>query len=350
MADDSDDEAEALPLLTPRIGEDVTVASMADGMARFIAVTCVFLGMLLLATLLVLGLYHGAIRMKAHPDAYMGGLHRLESLRDAIIDELMRDLHLDKKVHDGFTTETKLMDSLLDKTREWVWHFVDMTISGLSESLSSAAIMLLYVLFWLLQPLPTGGRAGRLVRKYLYKKTFASFLYGLCVMLLFLLLGIDMAVLFGVVSFFLNFVPEIGSFISILVPIPVILLDGRHQNPLLVLMLAVIGQLVFKFIFSNVLEVKLIEHDSDLRVHPVWVILGLSYFGYIWGPIGMLISVPILAFVKTMATSLRQSSLMENLPPGGKAEWRNLAAQFVICLEGSSSRKKSAFGSRQSSN
>merc|ERR1712190_720396 len=58
------------------------------------------------------------------------------------------------------------------------------------------------------------------------------------------------------------------------------------------------GQLALKFAFSNVIEVKLIESDKKLRVHPVMILLSVGIFGYLWGPTGMLLSVPLMALMK----------------------------------------------------
>jgi len=335
-ADDSDTDTDRIVTLLSSPPEDLTVANLAEGVARFVAVTVVFLSILLLACLLIYGLFHGAMQMKANWGAYSAGIQRLEKwMVEARVNKVL--------------IGTNVIDTLLNKAHDWVWVVVDKTVSSLSGGFTSATITLLYVLFWLLQPLPTGGRAGRLVRKYLYKKTFVSFLYGLCVTLLFAMLSIDMAVFFGMVSFFLNFVPEIGSIISLFVPIPVILLDGRLDHPFRLLAFAVIGQLVLKFTFANVLEVKLIERDREMSIHPVWVIMGLCYFGHIWGPIGMLISVPILALVKSTVMSMnggpgprRRSGPSMAGDYGASKEGRKLASQFIACLEGRKMEPESA--------
>eukprot|EP00971_Amphidinium_carterae_P065291 1294065-Amphidinium_carterae.1 len=67
-------------------------------------------------------------------------------------------------------------------------------------------------------------------------------------------------------------------------PVPVILLDSRLERPLLVMVTAICGQLALKFAFSNIVEVKLIESDKKLRMHPVMILLSVGIFGYLWGP------------------------------------------------------------------
>merc|ERR1719259_583279 len=81
-------------------------------------------------------------------------------------------------------------------------------------------------------------------------------------------------------------------------PCPVIMFDSRLERPLLVLLTAVLGQLALKFAFSNIIEVKLIESDKKLRMHPVMILLSVGIFGHLWGPTGMLLSVPLIALLK----------------------------------------------------
>merc|ERR1719491_2349769 len=101
-------------------------------------------------------------------------------------------------------------------------------------------------------------------------------------------------------------------------PLPVILLDGRLKYPMFTLSFATLGQVLLKFIIGNILEVKLIERDREMSIHPVWIILGLTYFGYIWGPLGALMSVPMLAMVKTAVFAALTSDLKEPVSPVGE--------------------------------
>merc|ERR1712194_821 len=69
--------------------------------------------------------------------------------------------------------------------------------------------------------------------------------------------------------------------------------------------------------------------DRAMRLHPVWIILGLSYFGYIWGPLGALMSVPMIAMVKTFAVEARgdESMPMDRVVPA-------IAEAVLACFEG----------------
>merc|ERR1719183_1642296 len=118
-----------------------------------------------------------------------------------------------------------------------------------------------------------------------------------------LALHVNLAVFFGLMSFFFSFIPEVGAFIGMVLPVPVILFDSKLRSPFITLFIATACQLGLKFVFANIIEVKLVEHDTTMKMHPVVTLLALSFFGFIWGPTGMLLSVPLMAYVKVVILS-----------------------------------------------
>mmetsp|Transcript_52759 Transcript_52759/g.142222 ORF Transcript_52759/g.142222 Transcript_52759/m.142222 type:complete len:139 (-) Transcript_52759:63-479(-) len=83
--------------------------------------------------------------------------------------------------------------------------------------------------------------------------------------------------------------------------LPVILFDGRLERPLLNMFLALGGQFCLKFVFANIIEVKLVERQNAFRMHPVTILFFIAFFGRIWGATGMLVSVPMMAAAKAAA-------------------------------------------------
>ena len=94
------------------------------------------------------------------------------------------------------------------------------------------------------------------------------------------------------------------------------------KRPFFTLFLALLGQGALKFAFANVIEVKLIESDQKLKMHPVAILLSVALWGHVWGPTGMLLSVPLMAFLKI--------SLLSDVVP---ASYRD---PVLTLLEGSS--------------
>lgn len=315
---DSEDAEAAQPLF----GDETSDDSFWEGVCRLVAVTLTLVFIHLILFLFITLLVRGATRMKENWESYQLGLQKLVGGLDSaaliITKKMNLGKELDSQIKRGY-------GYFFGKIEDMVSVLLNTIVSSVSGGIWSFVVCFLYVLFWLMRPLPIGGRASALVRSYIWKKALVSMLYGTWVSLLFLGLGQDLALFFGLVSFFLNFVPEVGAIISILLPIPIILLDGRLPSPFLTVGLAVGGQLVLKLVINNVLEVKLVEQDEDMKIHPVWVLLGLNYFGYVWGPIGMLISVPLMAMLKSALLSVMDS---------GDAITSSWAEGILKCLEG----------------
>merc|ERR1740121_3340040 len=92
-----------------------------------------------------------------------------------------------------------------------------------------------------------------------------------------------------------------------LLPLPVILFDGRRDEPIYRMAIALVGQLALKFFFGNVVEVKLVERQQDMHMHPVIILYSVAFFGWIWGATGMLLSVPIMAALKDAVSVVPQA-------------------------------------------
>eukprot|EP00441_Pelagodinium_beii_P035849 CAMPEP_0197627208 /NCGR_PEP_ID=MMETSP1338-20131121/5882_1 /TAXON_ID=43686 ORGANISM="Pelagodinium beii, Strain RCC1491" /NCGR_SAMPLE_ID=MMETSP1338 /ASSEMBLY_ACC=CAM_ASM_000754 /LENGTH=304 /DNA_ID=CAMNT_0043197863 /DNA_START=412 /DNA_END=1323 /DNA_ORIENTATION=- len=281
--------------------------------------------------LLAASLIAGAVHLRESWPTYSLGAENLVKWLGEKTMELLAGLRLDDKL--GKKTDAQIHEFytyFLTKGQDLVSAVVEEILSGVSSCIVTAVIVLLYVIFGLLFPLPMGGQAGVLVRSYLWKKTFVSFLYAFWVSMLFIYLDNDMAIFFGLVSFFLNYVPEVGTIIAMILPAPFILLDGRLDSPGIILVQATLGQLVLKVVFNNIFETKLIQDDHAMSIHPLWVLLSINYFGYIWGPIGMMISVPILSVVKSTALFM-----IESAPADDEGELtKHWVQQFLACLEG----------------
>jgi len=85
---------------------------------------------------------------------------------------------------------------------------------------------------------------------------------------------------------------------AMVLPLPVVVFDGRIENPFITLSIVLGGNLMLKCVWANILEVKLVESQEDMKMHPVVILFFVAFFGWIWGATGMLLSVPLVAVVK----------------------------------------------------
>ena len=138
-----------------------------------------------------------------------------------------------------------------------------------------------------------GKKISTQVNRYLSTKVLTSGVTGISVGVILSLFGIDMAFMFGLLSFVLNFIPTIGSIVATILPLPIIFLQA--SNPLILVCAMGIPALI-QFYVGNILEPKLMGKHLDL--HPVTILLALLVWGSIWKIPGMFLATPLTVILK----------------------------------------------------
>ena len=137
----------------------------------------------------------------------------------------------------------------------------------------------------------------RSLQRYLVIKSFTSLATGLLVWLMLTFLGIDFAVLWAVLAFFLNFVPNIGSIIAAIPAVLVALLQVSSGTALWV----AIGYFAINSVIGTVVEPRVA--GRHLGLSPLVVFLSLVFWGWVLGPVGMFLSVPLTMMVRLVSES-----------------------------------------------
>ena len=142
------------------------------------------------------------------------------------------------------------------------------------------------------------------ITRYITTKFFTSFLTGLITFVILVIFKVEVALLLATITFFLNFIPNIGSIIAIVAAAPIIFLKFNISFYLLF----VLGLLsATQFIIGNILDPKLL--GENLGLHPVVILLSLLFWGYIWGIAGMFIAVPLSAIIKILVNRSQIASI-----------------------------------------
>jgi len=115
------------------------------------------------------------------------------------------------------------------------------------------------------------------------------------------ILGVDYAVLWGLLAFLLNFVPTVGSFIA---AVPAVLL-ALVQLGALYAGLSLGGFIVVNLVMGNVIEPRLMGKGLDLS--PLVVFVSLVLWGWVLGPVGMLLSIPLTIMIKIALESQHET-------------------------------------------
>ncbi len=142
------------------------------------------------------------------------------------------------------------------------------------------------------------------VKRYLALKTTLSLATGLLVMALLMMLKVNYAVVWGLIAFLLNFVPNIGSIIA---AVPAVILALLQHGPV-TSGLALLGYLVINISIGNFLEPRLMGQRMGLST--LVVFLSLIFWGWVLGPMGMLLSVPLTMAVKIVLQTNQETRWM----------------------------------------
>lgn len=137
------------------------------------------------------------------------------------------------------------------------------------------------------------GNIQRQISFYLIVKIFVSLLAAGFTWIVLASIKTELASMLAVLTFVLNFIPNIGPFISTLLPMPVLFLQYGFDWHIL---LALILLTAIHFIIGNVLETKWLGKGMDLD--PIVVIASLLFWAIVWGIMGALLAVPLTAIIK----------------------------------------------------
>jgi len=134
--------------------------------------------------------------------------------------------------------------------------------------------------------------ATRDIQKYLGIKTMISIATGGLAGLLCWAAEIDFPLLWGILAFALNYIPAVGSIIAGVPPVILALLthDIRHA------VAVACGYLVINGFLGNFIEPALLGRRFGLST--VVIVISVLFWGYVWGPVGMLLAVPLTMMVK----------------------------------------------------
>lgn len=137
------------------------------------------------------------------------------------------------------------------------------------------------------------GDVFRDVRKYLIGLTLINLAHSICVTIILWAFGVDFFLIWGLMTFLLDYIPNIGAIISTILPfLTALFIYDNFVTPLIILaILIVIGN-----VFGNFLEPKIFGDSLDLS--PVLILVTLIFWGYVWGIMGMILALPIMSMIK----------------------------------------------------
>jgi len=219
-------------------------------------------------------------------------------------------------------------------------------IGPLLTPVAGAGIVLVFVIFFLLSRrdikdrlLQLAGRghlqvtvaaideAGMRISKYLFAHVSLNLVYGLAVGLVLWFLGLPGAALWGLLAALLRFIPYVGPWLSALLPaaLSLAVFDGWSKP------MYVAGTFIaLELVSNNILEPLVYGSNSGLST--VAVLLSALFWGWLWGPVGIVLAVPLTVVVVVLGRYLPQLAAFtilfgdeQSLPEGVRFYQRILA-------------------------
>ena len=199
--------------------------------------------------------------------------------------------------------------TLIDPRR--LLEFISGILAGLSDVIHNVVIVVLVVAFLLAEAMGLStktkkqlglgearlARVDRLtydLRRYIGITAWLAAATGVMVAVLLLILGVDLPLLWGVLTFVLSFIPTVGIFLAMIPPALLALLEFGMAKALIV----VAGYLLIDALIENVAKPKYL--GEGLNLAPAVIILSLIFWTAVLGPFGALLAVPLTLTVKEL--------------------------------------------------
>ncbi|MEZ4414307.1 MAG: AI-2E family transporter [Gemmatimonadota bacterium] len=212
-----------------------------------------------------------------------------------------------------------------------VFAFIGSALQGAASVVSGAFLVLIILVFILSEatvfpqkfraifrrePVGPRGRMQKTVKEvqdYLGIKTLVSLTTGILIGLWAWSSGLDFPVLLGLIGFVLNYIPTVGSVLASVPAVFLALIQYSAGHAALV----AVGYLVINVVLGNFIEPTLL--GRRLGLSSLVVILSLLFWGWVWGPVGMLLAVPLTMVMKIMLENTQDlkwaAVLLDKSPP-----------------------------------
>ncbi len=131
------------------------------------------------------------------------------------------------------------------------------------------------------------GNTSEKLRRYLIVMTLTSFLTGLLTGIWCFVLGVDLALVWGLIGFILNFIPTLGSIIAVIPPTVIaFIFQGAGRGIATLIGLAVIQTIMGNFVDPRV-------QGKSLQLSPFVALFSIIFWGWVWGIPGAILGVPM---------------------------------------------------------
>jgi len=237
----------------------------------------------------------------------------------ALLNNILDFLNIPREILSG---EWKSEEGfqLLDSIRDLSLHRLILnTLGSMLNFVSNSLLVLLFLLFiligrnQLIRKVQVAFEAetamriagmlknmNRQIQRYLIAKGSTSLATGILFFIILSLFGVEFAIIWGLLTFLLNFIPNIGSVIATILPLLIAFIQFDSLGTLFWLALLLSG---VQMIIGNFIDPRVVGRSVNLS--PLVVLCSLMFWGWLWGFIGMFLAVPISVIIKIVFENTR---------------------------------------------
>ncbi|MCD4814406.1 AI-2E family transporter [bacterium] len=251
--------------------------------------------------LLMVAMYWFAVLLSVNAAGFINQMPALQGKFSAILQDILR--HVPVQLNDNIDAQ---MSKWLTQAFESLMAMLGKLLGSLTTFLSNLIFVIIILAFILVARPYTQHNLKRAftrdvaeqvsritasvtnkISKYILMQTLLSMITGFLVWLLCALLGLKFAFTWGMLAFFLNFIPTIGSIIAALPPVLLALIQFYPNVwPAIIIVLVI---LVINQVIGNVISPKVMGDQLDLS--PIVILIFLLLCGWLWGILGAFLSV-----------------------------------------------------------
>lgn len=295
-------------LLNPLVNLQVRQLKFPRGVAVVVSVLLGFVAMAALSLVVSIAVTQ-----------FTGNVSLYQSRIESLYAEVMDALPLERIGID----ESSLLNPVAAGPNERIGDILTNVLRSVFNIVSQAVLVLIFLFFLLIGKHPTRpaentiwGEIDARVKRYLIAKTLLSIFAGILVWSILAVLGVPLALTFGLLVFLLNFVPNIGSIIATVLPLPIVLVNPELS--LAVKILAFALPAAVQFILGSFVEPRVLGNSLDL--HPATILLALIFWGTMWGIVGMLLAAPITAIMRILLEKLEITAPIARIMAGRRKD------------------------------
>ena len=191
-------------------------------------------------------------------------------------------------------------------------------ISGMTIKLLSGTMLVVLFLFFLFIGSTRTKITNPLIKEiqnkisaYLFIHIIMSIITGICVGIVYYSVGLKLAFTFAILTIILNFIPNIGSVIAVLLPLPIAYMQYKFGAQFLVVLII---PSAIQVVIGSMIEPKLLGNGMDL--HPVTIISSLVFWALVWGVPGAFLAVPITAALRIILSKIEPTKVFAEVMSG----------------------------------